>query len=383
MNSVRILVLLLILLLSLVGKAQLLLHGTGSFSYNGYGPLRTQPVKVFYHIPKGNPKQMPILMALHGDERDGKAYLDDWVSAADKHGFMVFAPEFAENLYGGGNGYNLANMYADGDQPSANTARPDSLWTFAVLDPLFNYIKQSTVARATGYVAFGHSAGAQLLHRFVLYKPNSLLQKAICANAGWYTLPNIAIAFPYGAGASPFVDSMAKKAFAKNMLVLLGKQDNNANSPGLRHSPEADAQGTTRLARGRYFYTKSRAIANAMPTPYNWTMAEVAGVGHNHTLMAANALQHVLVAFGPPTNTPATPIDAFWTDEGISLAGLNAEEVFSIKIYAIEGKLLYASTGIFPANQTIAYRPKPTGVYLLQIKTAAHGQLSKRIFCSP
>jgi len=383
MRGQWVIVTILLLLLPMVGKGQMLLPGTSSFMYSGYGPLRTKPVKVFYHIPKGNTKQMQVLLALHGDERDGKAYAEDWIAVADKHGFMVFAPEFSDSLFGGGDGYNLANMYVNGDQPSASTLRPDSVWTFSLLDPLFQFIKQSTGARAAGYVAFGHSAGAQLLHRFVAYKPNSQLLKAICANSGWYTLPDNAVAFPYGTKGSPFADSTAKKAFAKNLLVLLGQQDINPNSPGLRHMTQADAQGITRLARGRYFYKQSRMLAAGFSTPFNWSLAEVAGVGHNHSLMAANAVQNVLAAFTPPGGSTATPIEVSLTDKGIRLGGLNAEETFTIRVYSIEGKLLRSANGVFPIDHTVSLLPKPGTIYLIDVSTSAHGNLNKRIFSSP
>ena len=37
---------------------------------------------------------------------------------------------------------------------------------------------------------FGHSAGGQFVHRFVQFKPNSRVNYAISANAGWYTVPD-------------------------------------------------------------------------------------------------------------------------------------------------------------------------------------------------
>jgi hypothetical protein len=367
------------LLFPAVGVGQPLGAGGGSFTYTGYGPLRAKPVQVYYHIPEGDLSQMPVLFALHGDERDGKAYATDWVAAAEKYKFMVFAPEFSEAFYGGGDRYALANMFADGDNPLPATVRPDSLWTFSILDPLFGYVKQRTGTQVAGYVAFGHSAGAQLLHRFVEYRPNSLMLKAICANAGWYTVPSASVAFPYGTGGSPFNDSLARVALSGNLLVLLGQLDVNQNSAGLRHTPQADEQGLNRLARGRYFYTNARAEATRLSTSFNWLLAEVAGVGHNHTLMAINAVPHALSGFTSPFNTPAIPINAYFTPQGIQLTGLTMKEGYSVEIYTLVGQKVFVTSGTYPTNQLVPFLPDRPAVYLLRLTTTAHGIITLRI----
>ena len=36
---------------------------------------------------------------------------------------------------------------------------------------------------------FGHSAGSQVAHRFLLFKPTNKTNKVILSAAGWYTVP--------------------------------------------------------------------------------------------------------------------------------------------------------------------------------------------------
>ena len=50
---------------------------------------------------------------------------------------------------------------------------------------------------------FGHSAGAQFVHRFVMFAPGPNLRTAISANAGWYTTLEENVAFPYGLKDAP------------------------------------------------------------------------------------------------------------------------------------------------------------------------------------
>ena len=44
---------------------------------------------------------------------------------------------------------------------------------------------------------FGHSAGAQFTHRYMLLSKDKRISNAVVANAGWYTFINNA-KFPYG-----------------------------------------------------------------------------------------------------------------------------------------------------------------------------------------
>jgi len=279
---------------------------TGSFVYIPLGPLSTKPVTVFYHIPNGNINTMPILFSFHGDERNASDYRDFWISMANANGFMVFAPEFKEVNYPGGDGYQLGNVFIDGDNPSLATLNPTNQWTFSVADPLFESIKTAVSGTQQTYDAWGHSGGAQFLQRFRLYLPNSKLSTAICSNAGWYTVPESTVDFPYGINRGQLSNTNLNLAFPKKLIVHLGLNDIDPNSLGLRHNTTVDnQQGLHRLGRGRYFYNKSLIIAQTLNASYNWQRVEVAGVGHEPQLMANNALQYL---FQTATTTNSSSI---------------------------------------------------------------------------
>lgn len=324
---------------------------------------------------------MPILFTFHGDERDAEAYRNDWVEAADQYGFMVFAPEFTDALYPGSTGYNTGNLFRDGDNPSS-TPNPDSLWTFSLVEPLFQYSKQFSGSEAQGFVAFGHSAGAQFLHRFALYNSKSSMQLAICANAGWYTVPDSTKRFPYGLKQSPISTSEVKSAFHKKLLLLLGQQDINPNSAGLRHTPEADVQGINRLARGRYFYTESKKQADALSSDFQWSVAEVAGVGHDHTLMAKNAVSHVIKAFEGQNPTFNQEPDLTLTANGLLLSGLQPAEPFTVSVFSIEGQLLQSIQGNFSENQIITLYSLHPGISIIRLESTAGSKTKKFRFQS-
>merc|ERR1712083_910719 len=99
--------------------------------------------------------------------------------------------------------------------------------------------------------------GAQFVHRFLYWCPFSPVEAAIAANAGWYTMPNMDEAWPYGLQKTPLADSidmnLLRYSFACPLIILLGSQDTNPESKDLRHTPEAEKQGPHRLARGQAF----------------------------------------------------------------------------------------------------------------------------------
>jgi Flp pilus assembly protein TadD len=84
-----------------------------------------------------------------------------------------------------------------------------------------------------------------------------------------------------------------RAAWARPLVVLLGEADIDPKSSALRHTPEADAQGLFRFARGQYFYAQARAAAATMHAPFNWTLATAPGIAHSNKGMAPFALRQL------------------------------------------------------------------------------------------
>jgi hypothetical protein len=345
-------------------------NSTGSFVYTPTGPLSSKPIRIFYHIPSGNITTMPILMSFHGDERNANEYRDYWISMANTNKFMVFAPEFSDSNFPGGDAYNLANIFDDGDNPTLQSLNPSNEWTFSILDPLFEQIKTAVSGTQQKYNAWGHSAGAQFLHRFVMYMPNSKLDIAVCSNAGWYTVPESTIDFPYGTKNGQLTNTSLSAAFSKKLIVHLGLNDTNPNSPGLRHNDILDTQqGLNRLVRGRYFFTKSQSTAQTLSAAFNWEKVEVSGVDHNAQLMANNALAQVIrstlssndfainktfTVFPNPTKS-----NLFFDNSVLKYTTLN--------IYSISGKLLKTEHfETFSSNEKIDVSSLASGIYFIK-----------------
>jgi poly(3-hydroxybutyrate) depolymerase len=245
---------------------------------------------VYYQLPDTVTSETPVVFVMHGVNRDADRYRDEWAALARRHGFIAIVPQFSREDFPGSRGYNTGYLSEED-----GTSRPRSLWSFAAIEPLFDDVRKRFGTGVTRYSIYGHSAGAQFVHRFVLFTPEARLDKAIAANAGWYTMPDQAIAFPYGLAGAPVAPDDLRAAIGKPLTVLLGTADTDRNDPDLRKTPEADAQGLTRFARGQAFHSRGKAAASELGTPFGWTLVTVPGIGHSNAGMA-NAAAELIAA---------------------------------------------------------------------------------------
>ena len=137
----------------------------------------------------------------------------------------------------------------------------------------------------------GHSAGAQFVHRYLMYVPEARVGRVIAANAGWYTMPVRDVAFPYGLAGSGVDDAALRRALQRPLTVMLGTADNDPQHESLRRTPEAQAQGPHRLARGEAFVAAGRRAAAERGIASGWTLQRVDGVVHDNAGMAGPAAE--------------------------------------------------------------------------------------------
>jgi len=264
-----------------VTSNQQLQAGSGSFIFNQFEPFSSKPIEVFYHIPENADNSLPILISLHGADRNGNNHRNSLISNSNQFKFIVIAPEFSSDFFPTGDAYNLANIFEDGDNPSVTSLNPENQWTFSVLDPMFNYIKSITNNNSAQYNLIGFSAGGQLAHRTFLFGNSISCNKTIAMSSGWYTTLEETIGFPYGLASSPFKNSEIANKLSKKLIILVGENDNDPDAPGLRRTPAVvDVQGTNRLDRANYFYSLAESMASEQDLPFNWEIATIPNASH-------------------------------------------------------------------------------------------------------
>jgi pimeloyl-ACP methyl ester carboxylesterase len=251
-----------------------------------------------------------VLVILHGRLRNAQTYLHSAERAAELGGknatTLVIAPQFVNELDVAAHPVADTVLRWQGNEWMAGglSTGPFPLSSYAALDEIiarlgdrqqFPDVKQIVIAGHSGgaqvvqrYALLGHdqpalqAAGVQL--RYVIANPSSYAwfderRPVVFSHAGcpqfnrWkYGLADLP-AYAEGRTAA----QLQEKYLTRDVVYLLGQQDNDPNHPALDKGCEALAQGPNRLARGRNYFDYLKRLS---PTGLNQQLIEVPGVGH-------------------------------------------------------------------------------------------------------
>lgn len=287
-------------------EPQRLAAGAGDFELAGGPGREARRITVHYYLPDDSRPPTRILLVVPGAGRNSYEYRNEWLDFARDNDALVAALGYPEEYYDfaayqmGGVIENLKfdNMrsepsgavYLNDDDIAfdVNPNRED--WLFGDFDRLFEFLKVATGSTAETYDLFGHSAGAQILHRLVLFHPRSRAGDIVAANAGFYTLPHMNEPLPAGiSGLGIAADSLVD-SYAAKLTLLLGENDDSDDAGGtLLHTPIIDRQGLGRLSRGRSFFRIGQEQARELRAEFCWRIETVPGVGHDFRAMSRAA----------------------------------------------------------------------------------------------
>ena len=242
---------------------------------------------VFYHLPKTIDNDTKVLFVVHGNTRNADDYLNTWIRLTKDKNIAIFAPHFKRSSF---ISFNTLQMSTSNGKIRTDT----DLYLHNSIDTLFKYIKTKFKLNDKLYDIYGHSAGAQFVHRYLLMSDNPSVNKAVAANAGWYTFLNGAD-FPYGVKNPPIslTDSNVKKFLSTNLYILIGTNDIDVDS-SINKSKGAQKQGINRLQRAKNFFTYTESIVEQNNLEFKWKYQAVPGAPHSNKVMSKAA---VLVLF--------------------------------------------------------------------------------------
>lgn len=286
--------------------------GSDSFKIEGSGSHRADSITIFYHKPENFTRNSKILLVIPGAGRNADDYRNSWINASEKHSVLIISPSYLEKEYNYGD-YHLGGIVKDLDlskgisfkkgtnqvhidenviEFNVNDDRED--WIFNDFDRIFKRIKKATKSKQKKYDIFGHSAGGQILHRFALFYPNSKADRILASNAGTYTLPDYKTNFPFGMNNVPVPEKKLKKSFKKKLILFLGELDNLSETRGrMLRSETADKQGTSRIERGKNFYSLSKELSEKSKIKFKWKLEIIPNIGHNQKKMAEAASKYL------------------------------------------------------------------------------------------
>lgn len=262
---------------------------TGSGEYDYADPPTGKTVRIYYYKPSGYTPDSHVLIALHGDNRTAFAYRIEWKAYAEKLGCMLLVPHFSPEEFPGANGFQFGNVVRDGTDGNAEkpATNPEELWVFSLIDRLFDDFSIRETTNRTRYTIYGHSAGAQFVHRMLLFQGNSRIELAIAANAGWYLSLDAAIDWPFGLrGLDAIVKSENIDRYLSFPLVLALGDADLLDDHKLNTSEMAMRQGRNRFERGNNYFEACQEMARNREILFGWKRIIAPGVAHSNGGMA-------------------------------------------------------------------------------------------------
>ena len=231
----------------------------------------------------------PVWFVMHGASRAAERYIRAAAPVAERNNALAIVIEFPKYLYPSSDDYTLG-VTTRGKPDSRALAEgrwrdPDD-YLYSEVEHLFEATRTALQGAQAGYYLFGHSAGAQFIHRLLAFRPDARVLGAVAANAGWYTLPvsgsGKSYTMPYGLRATPLDEDDLRTYLTAPLSILVGERDiaTPANSSMVRGTREAMLQGRSRRERGNYFFELGESQSQALGTTFGWRMATVPGAKH-------------------------------------------------------------------------------------------------------
>jgi pimeloyl-ACP methyl ester carboxylesterase len=230
-------------------------------------------VEIFYITPEEINEDTKVLFVIHGNSRNAEDYLSAWIPHIKNKNVIVAAPQF--------NKANFSNFFLlEMAESSGNVNKDKSKYINNSISLFFNYIKSKFSLDIETYSMFGHSAGAQFTHRYMLLSKDKRISNAVVANAGWYTFISNAD-FPYGIKSSPIIisDEHLRWFMSNKVNLLIGSED--IGSKSLNSSKGAKLQGITRVDRANSYFNSLITKAEDSNYALRWNYRVLDNVDHD------------------------------------------------------------------------------------------------------
>jgi len=264
-------------------RASWLDKGHYSFS-NWAGPA----IRLFYSMPPAAGPETPILIVVPGAKRNADFYRDAWHDLALAGGFIVLAVEGKETDFPSEYAYNAGGVITPQGKPV-----PEEEWTYSAIELLFDDFKQQFGSKRKKYSLYGHSAGGQFVHTYLLFKPEARVERAVAANPAFCMMLNSDQPYPFGRTGAPLPPGAVKKWLQSPTVLLLGELDTNPRTRTLSDGVRARAQGPHVFALGLRFYHGALVAAKENEVPLAWKLEVVQNVGHSNSHVASHAVKYL------------------------------------------------------------------------------------------
>ena len=247
-------------------------------------------VEILYITPNAINEDTEVIFVIHGNSRNADDYLSAWIPLVQNKNVIIAAPNFDKK------NFRYFFLLESAESNGSINERSDSYINKSI-SLFFNYFKSRFALNANTYKMFGHSAGAQFTHRYMLLSDDQRISDTVIANAGWYTFLN-GEQYPYGIKDTPIeISSSHIRWFMSNKTsLLIGSIDTNLNN--VNSSAGAQKQGITRVDRADNYFKSLIDISDKKEIPFRWSYKVINDVGHDYQKMTPIAASILLQDIG-------------------------------------------------------------------------------------
>ena len=247
-------------------------------------------VEILYITPNAINEDTEVIFVIHGNSRNADDYLSAWIPLVQNKNVIIAAPNFDKK------NFRYFFLLESAESNGSINERSDSYINKSI-SLFFNYFKSRFALNANTYKMFGHSAGAQFTHRYMLLSNDQRISDTVIANAGWYTCLN-GEQYPYGIKDTPIeISSSHIRWFMSNKTsLLIGSIDTNLNN--VNSSAGAQKQGITRVDRADNYFKSLIDISDKKEIPFRWSYKVINDVGHDYQKMTPIAASILLQDIG-------------------------------------------------------------------------------------
>ena len=247
-------------------------------------------VEILYITPNAINEDTEVIFVIHGNSRNADDYLSAWIPLVQNKNVIIAAPNFDKK------NFRYFFLLESAESNGTINERSDSYINTSI-SLFFNYFKSRFSLNANTYKMFGHSAGAQFTHRYMLLSNDQRISDTVIANAGWYTFLN-GEQYPYGIKDTPIeISSSHIRWFMSNKTsLLIGSIDTNLNN--VNSSAGAQKQGITRFDRADNYFKSLIDISDKKEIPFRWSYKVINDAGHDYQKMTPIAASILLQDIG-------------------------------------------------------------------------------------
>ena len=257
-------------------------------------------IEIFYSLPMEVNEDTKVLFVIHGASRGAKSNFTKWYEYTKNKNIILIAPKFGKAAFPSYNAlvvdkklailkdckYKFSD-YCLGPQNNPSNSLSDSI------SLIFDYFKFRFDIQENSYRIYGHSGGSQFVHRYLLFGQDTRAEKAVMANAGWYTFLKD-INYPYGVKDMPISEDRLKWFLSLKGAVMLGDEDINPNDGSLRNDKGTKEQGDNRFQRGIRYFERNVLIADSLDMPFRWRLQVIKNTAHDNSKMIQAAAPFLL-----------------------------------------------------------------------------------------